>query len=143
MGYKVAVVGATGNVGREMLTILSEREFPADEVTALASSRSVGMEVSFGDNTLKVRDLETFDFAGADIVLSSPGAAVSRIHAPRAAKAGAVVIDNTSCFRMEMDIPLVVPEVNPEAIGGYTKNHNNRQPQLLDHSDGGGVEAAA
>jgi aspartate-semialdehyde dehydrogenase len=122
MGFKVAVVGATGNVGREMLQTLAEREFPADEVVALASSRSVGVEVSFGeDNVLKVQDLATYDFKGVDIVLSSPGAKVSAEHSPRAAKAGAVVIDNTSHFRMDPDVPLVVPEVNPEAIAGFTR----------------------
>jgi len=120
MGYKVAVVGATGNVGREVLSIMAERQFPADEVIALASSRSIGAEVSYGeDKTLKVRELTTFDFQGVDIVLSSPGAKVSAEHSPRAAKAGAVVIDNTSQFRMDPDVPLVVPEVNPEAIAGY------------------------
>ena len=124
MGYKVAVIGATGNVGREMLQILEERAFPADEVVPLASARSVGREVSFGEETvLKVQDLETFDFAGTDIALSSPGASVSAVHAPRAARAGAVVVDNTSQFRMDPDVPLVVPEVNPEAIAGYpTRN---------------------
>jgi aspartate-semialdehyde dehydrogenase len=122
MGYKVAVVGATGNVGREFLSILAERKFPADEVVALASSRSIGAEVSFGDSrTLKVRNLADFDFTGVDIVLSSPGAKVSAEHSPRAAKAGAVVIDNTSHFRMHPDVPLVVPEVNPDAIAGYKK----------------------
>jgi aspartate-semialdehyde dehydrogenase len=121
MGYKVAVVGATGNVGREFLSILAERKFPADEVIALASSRSTGMEVSFGDDTLQVRNLADFDFKGVDIVLSSPGAKVSAEHSPRAAKAGAVVIDNTSHFRMDPDVPLVVPEINPEAIAGYKK----------------------
>ena len=122
MGYRVAVVGATGNVGREMLAILAERRFPADEVVALASERSVGKEVSFGeDDILKVRDLGSFDFRGIDIVLSSPGARVSAVHAPRAAKAGAVVIDNTSQFRMDPDVPLVVPEVNPQAIAGFAK----------------------
>jgi aspartate-semialdehyde dehydrogenase len=122
MGYRVAVVGATGNVGREMLSILAEREFPADEVIALASERSVGKEVSFGeDDVLKVKDLDSFDFRGVDIVLSSPGAKISAVHAPRAAKAGAVVIDNTSHFRMDPDVPLVVPEVNADAIAGYTK----------------------
>ena len=122
MGYKVAVVGATGNVGREMLAMLEERAFPADEVVALASERSVGREVSFGDEkVLKVQDLETYDFRGTQIVLSSPGAKVSAVHAPRAAAAGAVVIDNTSHFRMEPDVPLVVPEVNPAAIGGFRK----------------------
>src|SRR6201984_3759036 len=122
MGYRVAVVGATGNVGREMLTTLSERNFPADDVVALASSRSIGKEVSFGeDDILKVQGLDTYDFRGIDIVLSSPGAKVSAIFAPRATKAGAVVIDNTSCFRMEPDVPLVVPEVNPQAIAQCTK----------------------
>jgi aspartate-semialdehyde dehydrogenase len=122
MGYKVAVIGATGNVGREMLTTLAERQFPVDEVVALASSRSIGREVSFGeDQTLKVRDLDTFDFKGIDIVLSSPGAKISAVHSPRAAKAGAVVIDNTSYWRMDPDVPLVVPEVNPQAIAGYRK----------------------
>jgi aspartate-semialdehyde dehydrogenase len=122
MGYKVAVVGATGNVGREVLSIMEERAFPADEVIALASARSAGKEISYGDKqTLKVQDLAKFDFEGVDIVLSSPGAKVSAQHSPRAAKAGAVVIDNTSQFRMDPDVPLVVPEVNPEAIAGYTK----------------------
>ncbi|MGB8842845.1 MAG: aspartate-semialdehyde dehydrogenase [Aliidongia sp.] len=124
MGYRVAVVGATGNVGREILQILAEREFPVDEVVALASSRSIGSEVSFGeDESLRVRDLDTFDFKDIDIALFSPGAKVSAVHAPRAAKAGAVVIDNTSQFRMDPDVPLVVPEVNPEAIARYTKRH--------------------
>jgi len=122
MGYKVAVVGATGNVGRELLSIMAERNFPADQVVALASSRSVGREVSYGeDATLSCENLETFDFTGTDIVLSSPGAKVSAVFAPKAAAAGAVVIDNTSHFRMEPDVPLVVPEVNPEAIAGYAK----------------------
>ena len=122
MGFKVAVVGATGNVGREMLTTLAERNFPADDVVALASSRSIGKEVSFGeDDILKVQGLDTYDFRGIDIVLSSPGAKVSAVFAPRATKAGAVVIDNTSCFRMEPDVPLVVPEVNPQAIAQCTK----------------------
>jgi aspartate-semialdehyde dehydrogenase len=122
MGYRVAVVGATGNVGREMLTTLSERQFPVDEVVALASERSVGKEVSFGeDDVLKVHDLATFDFRGIDIVLSSPGAKVSAQFSPKAAAAGAVVVDNTSFFRMEPDVPLVVPEVNPHAIADFTK----------------------
>ena len=124
MGYKVAVVGATGNVGREILTTLAEREFPADEVVALASVDSVGKEVSFGDDrTLEVGALDGFDFEGFDIALFSPGAKVSAVHAPRAAAAGCVVVDNTSHFRMEPDVPLVVPEVNPEAIGGYAKRN--------------------
>ena len=122
MGYKVAVVGATGNVGREMMNIMAERNFPADEVVALASSRSVGRELSYGeDKVLKVQDLATYDFKGTDIVVSSPGASVSSKYSPIAAEAGAVVVDNTSYFRMDPDVPLVVPEVNPEAIAGYTK----------------------
>ena len=122
MGFKVAVVGATGNVGREILTTLDERNFPADDVVALASSQSVGREVSFGESdVLKIQALDTFDFKGIDIVLSSPGSKVSAAFAPRAAKAGAVVIDNTSYWRMEPDVPLVVPEVNPHAIAGYQK----------------------
>lgn len=122
MGYKVAVVGATGNVGREILQTLYERNFPADEIIPLASSRSAGSEVSYGDDKrLKVRDLAKFDFKGVDIVLSSPGASVSAEYSPKAAAAGAVVIDNTSQFRMDPDVPLVVPEVNPEAIAGYKK----------------------
>src|SRR5712672_241499 len=122
MGFRVAVVGATGNVGREILTTLAERNFPADDVVALASSRSIGREVSFGeDDILKVHGLDTYDFRSIDIVLSSPGAKVSAEFAPRATKAGAVVIDNTSCFRMEPDVPLVVPEVNPQAIAQCTK----------------------
>jgi aspartate-semialdehyde dehydrogenase len=124
MGFKVAVVGATGNVGREILSTLAERDFPVDEVVALASSRSLGAEVSFGeDDILKVQNLDTFDFRGVDIVLSSPGAKISAQFAPRAAKAGAVVIDNTSQFRMDPDVPLVVPEVNPKAIADYQKRN--------------------
>ncbi len=122
MGYKVAVVGATGNVGRELLQIMAERNFPADEVVALASARSVGREVSYGeDDILVVQDLAKFDFKGTDIVLSSPGASVSAEYSPKAAAAGAVVVDNTSQWRMDPDVPLVVPEVNPEAIAGYSK----------------------
>lgn len=121
-GYVVAVIGATGNVGREILQILWDRNFPVSKVIALASSRSAGKEVSFGeDETLKVQDLENFDFKGVDIVLSSPGAKVSAVHAPRAAAAGCVVIDNTSHFRMDPGVPLVVPEVNPDAIARYKK----------------------
>ncbi len=122
MGYKVAVVGATGNVGREILQIMADRRFPADEVVALASERSLGKEVSYGDDEiLKCQDLAKFDFKGIDIVLSSPGASVSEIYSPKAAAAGAVVIDNTSFWRMDPDVPLVVPEVNPDAIAGYTR----------------------
>jgi aspartate-semialdehyde dehydrogenase len=124
MGYKVAVVGATGNVGREMLITLAERKFPADEVVALASSKSIGKEVSFGNRQiLKVKDLATFDFKGIDIALFSAGGKTAEVHAPRAAKAGCVVIDNSSQFRMDPDIPLVVPEVNPEALKGYAKRN--------------------
>jgi aspartate-semialdehyde dehydrogenase len=124
MGYRVAVIGATGNVGREMLQTLVEREFPADDVVALASERSVGREVSYGeDKVLRVHDLAKFDFKGIDIALSSPGAEVSAVHAPRAAKAGCIVIDNTSRFRMDADVPLVVPEVNPGALAGYGKRN--------------------
>ena len=121
-GYRVAVVGATGNVGREMLTTLAERAFPVREVVALASERSIGAEISFGEETtLKVQNLADFDFRGIDIVLSSPGAKVSQVFSPKAAAAGAVVIDNTSYFRMDPDVPLVVPEVNPDALAGYKK----------------------
>jgi aspartate-semialdehyde dehydrogenase len=124
MGYKVAVVGATGNVGRELLQILAEREFPADEVVALASSRSVGAEVSYGeDDILRVQNLDTFDFKGTEFVLSSAGAKISAEFALRAARAGAIVIDNTSHFRMDPDVPLVVPEVNAHAIAGYAKKN--------------------
>ncbi|MBT4770120.1 MAG: aspartate-semialdehyde dehydrogenase [Rhodospirillaceae bacterium] len=124
MGYKVAVVGATGNVGREMLQTLAERNFPANEVVALASERSIGREVSFGeDKVLKVDSLDDYDFAGTDIVLSSPGAKVAAEFAPRATDAGAVIIDNSSHFRMDPEIPLVVPEVNPEAIADYRNRH--------------------
>ena len=124
MSYRVAVVGGTGNVGREMLQILAEHEFPAKEVVPVASARSAGMEVSYGDDdVLKVRDLDKFDFKGFDIALFSPGAKVSAVHAPRAASAGCIVIDNTSQFRMDPDIPLVVPEVNPDAIARYKKRN--------------------
>lgn len=120
--FKVAVVGATGNVGREVLSILAEREFPASEVVALASKRSAGKEVSYGENeTLKVVCLDEYDFSGTDIAISSPGSSVSKLFAPKAAGAGCVVVDNTSCFRMDPDVPLVVPEVNPHAIAHYKK----------------------
>ncbi len=121
MGYKVAIMGATGNVGRELLNILDERKFPVDELIALASARSVGQEVFFGDKAIKVQDLATFDFKGVDIVLSSPGGKVSAQYAPKAAAAGAIVIDNTSHFRMDPDVPLIVPEVNPQAINDMKK----------------------
>lgn len=118
---KIAVAGATGNVGREILNILAERKFPADEVVALASANSLGKKVSYGDKELTVQVLDDYDFTGTSIGLFSPGGKVSAIHAPRAAAQGCVVVDNTSHFRMEKDIPLVVPEVNPEAIADYKK----------------------
>jgi aspartate-semialdehyde dehydrogenase len=121
MGYKVAVVGATGNVGREMLEILAEREFPADEVVALASRRSQGTEVSFGDTTLKVKALEHYDLSDIDICLMSAGGAVSKEWSPKFAAAGAVVIDNSSTWRMDPDVPLIVPEVNADAVVGFRK----------------------
>lgn len=118
---KIAVVGATGNVGREILNILAERKFPADEVVALASRNSLGIKVSYGDKELTVKVLDDYDFTGTAIALFSPGGKVSAIHAPRAAAQGCVVIDNTSHFRMDENVPLVVPEVNPEAIRDYKK----------------------
>ena len=122
--FNVAVVGATGNVGREILNILDERNFPVNQVHALASSRSVGREVSFGDDeVLKIQSLEDFDFNGTDIALFSPGAQISAVHAPRAAEAGCIVIDNTSHFRMDPDVPLIVPEVNSDAIAGYVRKN--------------------
>ena len=122
MGYRVAVVGATGAVGREIIKTLVERNFPATEVVALASGRSTGSEISFGDKkVLTVKNLETFDFTGWDIGLFSPGASVSAVYAPKAAAAGCVVIDNTSQFRMDPDVPLVVPEVNPQALAKFAK----------------------
>ena len=125
MGYRVAVVGATGNVGREMLNILSERQFPLDEVAAIASARSTGDIIDFGDSgeELKVRNLEHFDFAGWDMALFAAGSETSKLHAPRAAQAGCTVIDNSSLFRMDPDVPLIVPEVNAEAISGYRKKN--------------------
>ena len=119
MGYRVVVAGATGNVGREMLNILAEREFPIDEITALASRKSLGTEVSFGDKTLKTKDLDTFDFEGWDIALFAIGSDATKIYAPRAAAAGCVVIDNSSLYRYDPEVPLVVPEVNPEAVEDY------------------------
>ena len=121
MGYKVAVVGATGNVGREMLGVLAERALPADEVVAIASRRSQGTEVSFGERTLKVKAIEHYDFSDIDICLMSAGSAASKEWSPRIAAAGAVVIDNSSCWRYDPDIPLVVPEVNADAVGGFRK----------------------
>src|SRR5712675_899278 len=123
MGYKVALVGATGNVGREMLNILDERKFPADEVVALASRRSMGVEVSYGDRTLKVKALENYDFGDVDICLMSAGGAVSKEWSPKIGAAGAVVIDNSSAWRMDPDVPLIVPEVNADAIGLFTRKN--------------------
>ncbi len=123
MGYKVVVAGATGNVGREMLNILAEREFPVDEIAALASRRSLGTEVSFGDKTILVKDLDTFDFKGWDIALFAVGSDATRKYAPLAAKAGCVVIDNSSLYRYDADVPLIVPEVNPEAIHDYARKN--------------------
>jgi aspartate-semialdehyde dehydrogenase len=124
MGYKIAVVGATGNVGREMLAVLAERNFPVSEVVALASEKSVGKQVSFGeDDVLDIGDLARFDFKGTDIALFSAGTKVSEAYAPKAAAAGCVVIDNSSRFRMDPDVPLVVPEVNPEALAGYGRRN--------------------
>jgi aspartate-semialdehyde dehydrogenase len=123
MGFKVAVVGATGNVGREMLEVLHERGFPADEVVAIASRRSVGTEVSFGDKTLKVKALDNFDFSDTDIVLMSAGGSVSREWAPKIGRAGPVVIDNSSAWRYDADVPLIVPEVNADAITSF-RNRN-------------------
>ncbi len=123
MGYKVAVAGATGNVGREMLSVLDERGFPADEVVALASRRSVGTEVSFGDRVLKVKALEDYDFSDTDICLMSAGGSVAKEWAPRIAKVGCVVIDNSSAWRYDADVPLVVPEVNADATAGFAKRN--------------------
>src|ERR1700693_5772744 len=121
MGYKVAVVGATGNVGREMLAILAERTFPADEVVALASRRSLGTEVSYGDKILKIKALEHCDFSDVDICLMSAGSPVAKEWAPKIAATGAVVIDNSSFWRYDADVPLIVPEVNANAIVGFRK----------------------
>jgi aspartate-semialdehyde dehydrogenase len=121
MAYRVAVVGATGVVGREMLNILSERQFPVSEVIPLASRRSAGKEAAFGDRKLKVQALDNFDFTGVDIALFSAGGAVAKEVAPKAAAAGAIVIDNSSAWRMDPDVPLVVPECNADALAGYTK----------------------
>ncbi len=123
MGYKVVVAGATGNVGREMLNILAEREFPVDEITALASRKSLGTEVSFGDKTLKTKDLDAFDFTGWDIALFAIGSDATKIYAPKAAAVGCVVIDNSSLYRYDPDVPLIVPEVNAHAIMGYAKKN--------------------
>ncbi len=136
MGFKIAVAGATGNVGREMLNILEERGFPADEVVALASRRSVGTEVSYGDRTLKVKALDNYDFSDTDICLMSAGGAVSKEFSPRIGRQGCVVIDNSSAWRYDAEVPLIVPEVNPDAIDQFSKrniisNPNCSTAQLL------------
>ncbi len=123
MGYKIAIIGATGNVGREMLNILDERGFPADTVVALASRRSQGTEVSFGDKTLKVQTLDNYDFTGTDIALMSAGGEVSKIWSPKIAAQGCVVIDNSSAWRYDENVPLIVPEVNADAISGFSKRN--------------------
>ncbi len=123
MGFRIAIAGATGNVGREMLDILSERDFPVDEVVALASSRSVGKEASFGDKTLTVRNLESHDFSETDICLMSAGGAVSKEWSPKIGQQGCVVIDNSSAWRYNADVPLIVPEVNPDAIADFSKKN--------------------
>jgi len=135
MPYKVAVVGATGNVGREMLNVLAERQFPVSEVVALASTKSIGTEVSFGDKILKVKALDYFDFKGTDVVLMSAGGKISKEWSPKIAAAGAIVIDNSSTWRMDRDVPLVVPEVNAAALDGIKKgiiaNPNCSTAQLV------------
>ena len=123
MGYRVVVVGATGNVGREMLNILAERQFPVDELAVLASRKSLGTEVSFGDKTLTTQDLDTFDFTGWDMALFAVGSTATKEYAPKAAAAGCVVIDNSSLYRYDPDVPLIVPECNPEAVQGYSKKN--------------------
>ncbi|MCX7345052.1 MAG: aspartate-semialdehyde dehydrogenase [Alphaproteobacteria bacterium] len=126
MGYKVAVVGATGNVGREMLNILAERQFPVDEAFAIASRRSMGTEVSFGDKTLRCRDLEQFDFSQVDFCLMSAGSAVSKEWSPKIGATGCIVIDNSSCWRYDQDVPLVVPEVNAHVLEQYMTQNNRK-----------------
>src|SRR5215831_21366444 len=135
MAYKIAVIGATGNVGREMLNVLVQRQFPISEVVALASTRSVGTEVSFGDGTLKVKALDYYDFKGTDIALMSAGGAIAKEWAPKIAAQGCLVIDNSSAWRMDRDVPLVVPEVNADALNeikkGIIANPNCSTAQLV------------
>ena len=132
MGYRVAVVGATGNVGREMMEVLAEREFPCDEVAAVASPRSTGTEVEFGDTgkMLKCKNIEHFDFAVWDIALFAAGSGLAKEYAPNAASAGCIVIDNCSLYRMYAGVPLNVPEANPDAIYGYKARHNTANPHF-------------
>ena len=131
MGYKVAIVGATGNVGREMLNVLDERQFPVDEAFAIASRRSLGVEVSFGDKTLKCKDLEQFDFSTVDFVLMSAGSEVSKSWSPKIGALGPIVIDNSSCWRYDADVPLVVPEVNAHALEAFMANPNRLQKNII------------
>ena len=140
MGYRVVVVGATGNVGREILNILAERQFPADEVAAVASASSTGDIIDFGDSgqELKVRNLEHFDFAGWDIALFAAGSEVSKVYVPKAAQAGCTVIDNSSLYRMDPDVPLIVPEVNSDAIAGE-KLHTHVYDTIFRFLDRNGV----
>ena len=143
MGYKVVVAGATGNVGREMLNILAERAFPVDEIVALASRKSLGTEISFGDKTLKTKDLDTFDFTGWDIALFAVGSEATKIYAPRAAAAGCVVIDNSSLYRYD---PTSAADRARGECGcdcRLQEQDDHRQPQLFDRADGGGAEAVA
>jgi len=145
MGYRVVVAGATGNVGREMLNILAEREFPIDEIAALASGRSHGIEVEYGETgrMIKVQNIEHFDFTGWDIALFAIGSAPTKVYAPKAAAAGCVVIDNSSLYRMDPDVPLIVPEVNAgRRSTAHQGAQHHRQPQLLDRAAGRGAEAA-
>ncbi|MDO9471524.1 MAG: aspartate-semialdehyde dehydrogenase [Caulobacter sp.] len=123
MGYRVAVVGATGNVGRELFNILEEVNFPVDKIHAIASRKSIGVEVSFGEKILKCEDIEQFDFSTVDIVLMSAGGTVSKAWSEKIGKAGAIVIDNSSTWRMDPDVPLIIPEVNPDAIEGFRKKN--------------------
>ena len=123
MGYRIAVIGATGNVGREMMNVLVERRFPISEIHALASRRSVGTEVSYGDTTIKCQDLEQFDFTKVDICLMSAGSTVAKEWGPKIGAKGCVVIDNSSCWRYDQDVPLIGPEVNADALRGYTKKN--------------------
>ena len=123
MGYRIAVVGATGNVGREMLNILDERAFPVDELAVLASRKSLGTEVSFGEKTLTTKDLDTFDFTGWDIALFAVGSDATKVYAPTAAAAGCVVIDNSSLYRYDPAVPMIVPEVNADSVHGYAKKN--------------------
>ncbi len=144
-GYRVAVVGATGNVGREILNVLAERQFPLAEVAAVASARSTGDIIDFGDTgqELKVKNLDHFDFEGWDMALFAAGSEISKLHVPRAAAAGCTVIDNSSLYRMDPDVPLIVPEVNAARHRRLSGQEHHRQPQLLDCTNGRRTEAAA